>query len=105
MLVEPIPGTDKVFDSIEILKEGNENFNKIYVSAPNKVSGNDFIDITFNSKFDKHVAYFPRVYDTDTSTVTRDRFRARYAYIYLEYTGNARLAIDEIFVKFRIKKG
>lgn len=96
MYIEPLPGVDKVFDAVEVLKAGDSIFDKVTVISPTRTSGK--VPITFSSKYDIHNAFLPRVENSI------DRFRERNVEIILEYNGTDELDVDEIFVKFSAKK-
>jgi hypothetical protein len=96
LLVEPVPGTDKVFDAVQVMKEGDSNFTKILVESPTRTSGS--VPIVFKSKFDIHSVHLPRVANS------RDRFRERNVKVLLTYEQTSLFEVDEVFVKFSIKK-
>lgn len=96
MYVEPVPGMDKVFDAVRVMKEGVGNFEKIEITSPTRTSG--IQPLTFKSKFDVHTAHLPRVLDS------RDRWRERNLKLRLIYEGVEPLDVDEIFIKFSLKK-
>ena len=97
MFIEPVPGVDKIFDAVSVLKNGLDNFDKITITSPTRTSG-DAVDLLFDSKYDMPNAFLPRVENS------RDRWRERNLKILLEYTGSNSLEIDEIFIKFSVKK-
>ena len=96
MLVEPIPGMDKVFDAITLLKRGASNFETIQIDSPTRTSG--LVSTSWKSKFDIHTTHLPRV------SGSNNRFRERNLFIKLEYASSSDLEVDEIFVKFSAKK-
>ena len=96
MVCEPVPKTDKVFDAIQIMKKGESNLNNILITSPTRTSGVQ--PITWRSKFDIHTMHLPRVENS------RDRWRERVIDIDLEYTDTKELSIDEIILKFSVKK-
>ena len=96
MHVEPLVGRDKVFDAITVLKRGVSNFQKWIITSPNRTSG--YVSTDFKSKFDIHTSHFPRVEDSN------DRFRERNIKIWLEYNSKGEFEVDEVVVKFTLKK-
>ena len=84
-------------DAITVLKEGS-NFDLIKVTSPTRTSGDDPLPTDFKSKYDLHTMHLPRVENS------LDRWRERNIKILLEYTGSDSFELDEVFIKFSIKK-
>ena len=106
--LEPLPGVDKVFDSVVIHKEGLSNFTEISVESPvgrlvnetHAVITSGLVPTDFRAKFDMHSMHLPRIKGG------RERWRTKEIWLGLSYTTNTNeaLDVDYIDVKFSVKK-
>ena len=101
MFVEPMPGVDKVFDAIKLMKYGEETIDEVSVTSPTRISGVQPTNI--KTKFDIHSFHLPRALDA-LGNKSRVRFRERNIKIKLIYNKAVKFVLDSITVKFTPKK-